>query len=340
MAKPFFWDYFVNPVIQVVTILVVSVSLYCMSAYYLADVHVFDPLPDLKTVNSNDSRVKIKTGLFINNFLDFDLIKHDFQVLGTVWFEFAKNQVELETLEQSVFSKGKLAQHANLFGDAKPVVSEQNGMIYVQYPVRITFASNLNYKLFPFDSHRVYMTLNNMHLDADQFEFVADQNNFLVSPHAATYGWAHVGTHVQSGYVVKQVAGDKANSYPRVIYAVDFVRSSFKDVLLLLLPLLIAFFMGMFAFAYDHKIDRENILEVGVTTVGAMVGYRFVINSASPNVPYFMLIDWLFALFLILGFLAFLINVFNLFKAYRGLVILILHTILISSWYSFLYIWG
>lgn len=340
MAKQLDWNFFVNPVVQVATILVVSCMLYWMSANYLAEVHVFDPLPDFKQASADDQRVKIKTGLFLNNFLDFDLIKNDFEVLGTVWFEFNKKEVDLVVLEQSVFSKGKLAQHANLFGEAKPIVTEAQNIVYAQYPVRIKFTSNLNYKLFPFDSHRVYMTLNNMHLDHSRFEFQAGSGDFIVSQNAATYGWANVGKYVHSGYAIKQISNDKQVSYPRVIYALDFIRNSFKDVLLLLFPLLVAFFMSIFSFSYDHRLDRENILEIGVATVGAMVGYRFVINAASPKVPYFMLVDWLFTLFLILGFVVFLLNAFNLFKNYRGLAILTLHAILIVSWYCFLYIWG
>jgi len=108
----------------------------------------------------------------------------------------------------------------------------------------------------------------------------------------------------------------------------------------LLLPLLVLFFMSMFSFSYDHKIDRENILEIGVASVAAMVAYRFVIDTVAPNTPYFMLVDWLFALFLVLSFLVFLINVFDLFKKYRGLVVLSLHLALVISWYGLLFIWG
>lgn len=340
MARRIDWNFFVNPIVQVITIVVVSIVLYWMSANYLSDMHVFDPLPDFKQSLSDDQRIKIKTGLFINNFLDFDLIKNDFEILATVWFEFNKKDVSLELLEQSVFSKGKLSQHANLFGEAKPIIMEHQNIICAQYPVRITFTSNLNYKLFPFDSHRIYMTLNNMHLDHHKFEFESSEDDFVVSPNAATYGWFNVNKHVFKGYSIKQISNEKSAIYPRVIYALDFIRNSFKDVLLLLFPLLVAFFMSIFSFSYDYRLDRENILEIGVGTVGAMVGYRFVINSSSPKVPYFMLVDWLFTLFLILGFVVFLLNAFNLFKKYRGVAILMLHAILIASWYSFLYIWG
>lgn len=341
MARQIDWNFFVNPIIQVIMIVVVSAILYGLSVNYLAKIHIFDPLPDFKlTALEDESRIKIRTGLFINNFLDFDLIKNDFEVLGTVWFEFNKKDLTLDVLEQSVFSKGKLTQHANLFGDAKSILTESHDIIAVQYPVRITFTSNLNYKLFPFDSHRVYMILNNMHLDHKKFEFITTKDDFMISPNAVTYGWSSVNKYVQTGYAIKQISHDKQTGYPRVVYAIDFIRNSFKDVLLLLFPLLVSFFMSIFAFSYDHRLDRENILEIGVATVGAMVGYRFVINASSPKVPYFMLIDWMFVLFLVLGFIVFLLNAFNLFKKYRGLVILTLHAILICSWYNLLYIWG
>ena len=340
MAKPIFWNYFINPIVQVITILIVTIALYLMSLFYLTQARIFDPAPGLQAVTNLDSKTKIRTGLFVSNFLNFDLIKNDFELLGTVWFEFNKNDVDLAMLEQAVFSKGELEPHLNLHEDPLPIVQEQDGLVFAQYPVRVNFASNLNHKLFPFDSHRLYLSFNNMHLDSEKFAFVTKPDQFVLSDNATTFGWLAVEQQVHSGYITKQLANDKTVSYPRVLYSIDFIRNSFKDVLLLLLPLLVTFFMSMFTFSYDHEVYRSSILSVGVATVSAMVGYRFVINNAAPKVPYFMLVDWLFVLFLLLGFTVFLINVFNLFKNYRGLIILILHTILVSSWYTLLYIWG
>lgn len=342
MIKPINISFFINPIVQVVTIFIVSILLYLMSSIYLQDAHILDPLPGLHKNQQIDNKIKIKTGLFINNFLKADLVKNKFDIMATVWFEFNKGDLELATLEEAVFSKAEVKPqanlHDNLCGSATPIVTEKDGMILAQYPVRLDFISNLNHKLFPFDSHRVYLTLNNMHLDFDKFYFEVNKDSLIVSPNALVHGWDIIDRHVQAGYTIKRLAHDYSSGYPRVIYAVDFVRNSFKDILLLLLPLLVLFFMSMFSFSYDHKLDRENILEIGVASVAAMVGYRFVIDNVAPNTPYFMLIDWLFALFLILSFLIFLINVFDLFKKARGLVVFSLHLALVISWYSLLYV--
>lgn len=345
MSKHASWNFFINPIVQVVTILVVSITLYLMSHVYLSQAHIFDLKPEIKLSDNLDQKIKIKTGLFINNFLDVNLVKNKIDLMGIIWFEFNKNEVTLPVLEEAIFSKADVRPqanlHDNLCGSASPIVTEKaDGIMLAQYPVKIEFVSNLNHKLFPFDSHRVYLTLNNMHLDASKFAFEIDSDSLKISSNAHVHGWRNVDQSVQAGFVSKQIISEQVTSYPRVVFAFDFVRSSFKDILLLLLPLLVLFFMSMFSFSYDHKVDRENILEIGVASVAAMVAYRFVIDSVAPNVPYYMLVDWLFALFLVLSFLVFLINVFDLFKKHRGLVILGLHAILVFSWYSLLFIWG
>jgi hypothetical protein len=344
MAKISSWNFFINPIVQVVTILIVSFLLYFMSAHYLGEARIFDLKPVITNNLNTDHKIKIKTGLFINNFLDVNLVKSKLQIMGIVWFEFPKGQVDLNQLEEAVFSKADLKPqsnlHDNLCGSATPIIQEKNGMILAQYPVKIDFMTNLNHKLFPFDSHRVYLTLNNMHLDSNKYYFEVDSHSLVVSQNTLVYGWQNISKQAVAGFANKQIANDKAATYPRVIYSLDFVRTSFKDILLLLLPLLVLFFMSMFSFSYDHSVDRENILEIGVASVAAMVAYRFVIDTVAPNVPYFMLIDWLFALFLVLSFLVFLINVFDLFKNQRGLVVLLLHMLLVISWYGLLFIWG
>lgn len=344
MAKAFSWNFLINPVAQVVMIVAVSVLLYLMSSVYLKEARILDPSPSLQIDSQLAHKIKIKTGLFINNFLKVDLIKNKFELMGTVWFEFNKHEIELSKLEEAVFSKADVKSqanlHDNLCGMATPVLKEFNGIVQAQYPVKIDFIANLEHKLYPFDSHRLALTLNNMHLDPERFALVVDQDSLVISPNTATQGWDIIDRSVRSGYVSKQITSSQVVSYPRVVYTIDFVRNSFKDILLLLLPLLVLFFMSMFSFSYDHKVDRENILEIGVASVAAMVAYRFVIDTVAPNTPYFMLIDWLFALFLVLAFLVFLVNVFELFKKYRGLVVLSLHLVLVASWYSLLFIWG
>lgn len=344
MAKAFSWNFFIDPVVQVVMIAAVSVLLYLMSSIYLQEARILDPNPSLQADSQLTNKIKIKTGLFINNFLKVDLIKNQFALMGTVWFEFNKNEVELSQLEEAIFSKADVKPqanlHDNLCGAATPVIQEVNGVVLAQYPVKIDFMANLEHKLYPFDSHRLTLTLNNMHLDSEKFAFVTSQDSLVISPTTIVHGWDMIGQKASAGYALKQITSAQVASYPRVVYTLDFIRNSFKDILLLLLPLLVLFFMSMFSFSYDHKVDRENILEIGVASVAAMVAYRFVIDTVAPNVPYFMLIDWLFALFLVLSFLVFLVNVFELFKQYRGLVVLSLHLVLVVSWYGLLFIWG
>ena len=339
MQKQFSLNSFVNPIAQVGLILVTSLILYSASAHFFSKFHISDPAPILKQ-SSIVNLVKIKTGFFVNHFPTFDLVKNSFLATGVVWFEFDKGAVDLTTLEHSVFSKSETKQQAILRGSAEPIIRENGNKTFVQYHVQVKFMSNLDHRLFPFDSHRLYLTLNNRHLEEGKFELVSDKDSFVVSKNIKIHGWSRINKHVQSGYVSKQISADKTIEYPRVVYSVDFVRSSAKDILLLVFPLLIALFMSMFAFSYDHDIYKTSILSTGTATVGAMVGYRFVISNASPHVPYFMLIDHLFNIFLILAFFIFLINVFNLFKNKRGLLVLVAHAILIGSWCGLLYLWA
>ncbi len=340
MFKRINFDFFVQPIVQVGLIIIVGILLCVMSWIGLNRPSMFDPQPDLGHNITVTAPVQIKTGLFINNFLNFDLVKNEFVVSGTVWFDFDANQITLEELEQSVFSKGKLDAPAMLRGHSKPLIEETGDRVFAQYQIQVKFSSNLDHSRYPFDSHRLYLTLNNPYLDSSKYQFVSDQTQLMISGNAHTPGWQVIGKQVQTGMVTKKIGASKAIHYPRVIYSIDFVRDSFKDILLLLLPLIVALFMAMFVFSYDRGHYESGVLSVSGTTVGAMVGYRFVINNVAPRVPYFMLIDHLFDLFLLLAFTVFLFNVFNLLKRnYSGLMILALHGTLLFGWGYLLFFW-
>ena len=97
----------------------------------------------------------------------------------------------------------------------------------------------------------------------------------------------------------------------------------------------------MFLFSLDPKKYREAIMTISAATVPAILAYRFVIETISPKVSYFMLSDHIFSLFLFLSFLVFVtIFYFENFLVAPGLLVITFHILLILSWAYLLFIWG
>jgi hypothetical protein len=219
-----------------------------------------------------------------------------------------------------------------------------NGKQFVQYDIRIKFSSNLNYKLFPLDSHRINLALTNKYLDANDFYFDINSETFIVSKTIFTLGWNNIGNAVKTGFTEYPLDSKHIQKlkHPRILFSFDFILNSLRNIFLIFMPLFVVFFLSLFSFSFDPTRNRETIMSISGAVVPAILAYRFVIEAVSPKVSYFMLSDQIFNMFLLLSFFIFFINEFYLAKIrqYRGLLVLSFHIVLIVSWYYLLYVWG
>lgn len=337
-----------QPFAQTVLMLFTSIALILLTLKPLKTFKNLDPSSKLSEFKPSELNklTPITTGFYLRNFIEFDIVKNDFVAEGILWFSYDPKKISLDEISKFSFSKGEFIKGETLSSKndtAVKVLSEDKHLAL--FNIRLKFSSNLNYRLFPLDDHTLYLTFNNKYISADKFYFKADKNNFFVSDTNYTFGWNNISNNVKSGYteIILDKSDDQKNfKFPRVIFSLDFIGSSFRNIFLIFMPLFVALFLSLFLYSFDPEKYRDTIMSLSAATVPAMLGYRYVIESISPKVAYFMLSDQIFNLFLILAFMIFFINTFYLqkLKEYRGFIIIGFHVILIFSWYYILYVWG
>ena len=64
--------------------------------------------------------------------------------------------------------------------------------------------------------------------------------------------------------------------------------------------------MTLFSFSFVYNQHLTDVPSIAAASIPALFAYRFVIESLSPNVSYFMVSDYLFFLYLLLSLLTFL----------------------------------
>jgi len=339
-----------NPFYQTL-LMVFSVTIIgFLSHGYLKNFNNFDPSPRLLK-NHNSAMPVVNTGLYVNNFSKFDMVKNDFEIDAVLWFEFDPKEITLEALGKCSFSKGSLSDEI-LLSQYSPYVEKRGNRVFARYNIKLNFVSNLNYSMFPIDAHRLYITLNNKHFNDELGRNVVlkvRDENFIVANEVYTPGWQVVNKAVRYGHVEDSLNNDQGINlnFPRVIFEIDFSNHSFKDIFLLIFPLLILFFMGLLTFAFiSHREKGGQVRMRGLTlaasSISALVSYRFVIANLSPSADYFMFIDYIFNLILLCLFVIFIIQCLFLNKKfnYSGITLISFHVLFIASWTSFLYVWG
>ena len=332
---------FVKPIYQVGLMIFTMSLLLFLSYVRMNQFYIVDQSPGIQLLSDKEKgqMVGVDAGFYLRNFLEFNVTNNEFLIDAYVWFEYDKEKLKFEDIDDFSFGKASIESKSN------PYVSDLKGKRRVGYDIKVKFPSNLSYKYFPIDSHRLYLTLNNFSLTSKKISYNISEETFIVADNIYTKGWKNIGSNVKSGFktlYLDKSDAEKVVTFPRVLFIMDFLGLSFRTFLLIMLPLLVIFFISLFTLSLDPKQYYIAILSVAAATITALISYRFVIESMSPSVSYFMLSDHFFDLILVLNFIIFLLGTVLLkrFIKYRGLIVVCFHCILIVVWIYLLFVWA
>lgn len=269
----------------------------------------------------------IAVGLFIRNFVTFDVVHNTIVLDGVVSAVFDKTQISVEDVGKFTVESGDITRKAD------PVIkTTKDGKTYALWDVRLTINPSFNFTGYPLDSHRLDIVLTNYEIVSADVEFIVADKFFLIDSHLSVSGWNFVGKNAQTGYAFELLPfgnDDKGVYSPRVIFSIDCKRHDINHLLSILLPMLGLFFLSLLVFSYNVS----DFLESYVTLAMAMLAYRFVIQTMAPDCSYFMLSDYLFLLFLGISLLTFFVNILVEKRSVRAKIITLglFHVILFFS---------
>jgi hypothetical protein len=280
---------------------------------------------------------QIDIGLIINDFLTFDTVKNDFVAVGTVWFEYDPGTITIDVLSKFRFNRAEIIEKL------EPVSRIVNNKFIVSYGIKIRFKNPLSYQFFPFDDHRISLELVNQYLSITDINFDAVASNFSTNASTKEQGWTIVNKEANPGYLDaegKEGQEEKA-AYPVVAFSTDYLRTGIRHAFTILLPLMALFFISLFSFSLNPLHYATLAISLSAGSVTGLLAYRFVIESISPVVGYFMMSDYIYLLFLAAVSLVFLLNIIalNLMLWIKQILIFIIHLFVCSLFIYLTLIW-
>jgi hypothetical protein len=230
---------------------------------------------------------------------------------------------------------------------SEPYTQLSNNNFFARYNLRVRFKSDMNYKLFPFDDHRIDIVLINRAIEPSEMLFWSFAPYFEVAPTAEFSGWHLYDTLVNTGIsesVIERTGTQKIISQPRAVFSICLKREGTRNILLILLPLFIIYFISLFSFSFDPIKNPGTIFSLASAGVTGLLSYRFVIEGMTPKVGYFVLSDKIFILFLLATLCEFALAVLlmqlkkmtPIISLLRSIIYLLLNSIFIIAWYYFL----
>lgn len=321
-------------------LLAAAFSLVLVFSLYkpLTEFYVLDPLPDIRKFEETGNYKKVNVGLNIKNFGKFDVQKNTFLMDAGIWFTFDPNEIKEQTISDFRFDQAELlytsTPYALLVGDKK--------MIW--YDIRVRFSTDLNYHLFPIDDHLITLVLNNKSLIEENAIFVTKKDDFQYLKSLHMHGWEIVDRHANYGYRMQPVNFDDKPweiRIPKVVFTLDCSRTGIRHLMIIMLPMFVIYCISLISFLLNIDRHQEKIIEIISASLAGLIGYRFVLESMSPTVDYFMISDYIYLIFLAALFILFLMILLHKYISawLRSLLLIFCNLSIVALWVYYFNIW-
>lgn len=251
--------------------------------------------------------VVIKTGFFIDNFVTFNVLQNDFILDGYVWFTYNPSLIDIHVLNRFSFDRGQI-----LF-KSEPINKVLGDLGFVQYKIRLQFTAVFDFHLFPLDNHRLYITLSNPLMTPEEAIFMSDESSLRCASDFFLSEWSLAHKGIKTGYKLKLLDPqnvESAISFPAISYFFDFTQKGIRRSFVIILPIVLIYFVGYTTLIFFGYEDFSTSIGVSSGSFTALIAYKFVLETITPNVGYFTLADHIFNIFLAFSFVNILINIY------------------------------
>jgi hypothetical protein len=322
---------------QVVMFIVLTGALFFMIQ---RPMHTFMPIfeePEI-AAGSDLAQKTVRVGLTMDDFTVFDLKKNIFVVKGVLWFEYNPQEVSYKQIDDFYLERGEILKKHG------PVLELPGGLQRAVYYITVKYSTVLDYSMFPFDDHRIFLEIIYPSLDPSLVRVLSEPSDFLLGKNLHSGGWTIMTHRTKSGIRGTQMPSGKEEKVLKSFFSVGVTKRDFRLIMILLFPLLLIFYFGVFSFS----LSGERSLSLSLTSVSGLIAYRYVISSLEPAVSYFIISDYFYLVILIESFVIFSVNLFcasdhtylsteNL-TSFRGMVLVLLYIMLLVMWYYITYV--
>lgn len=316
--KAFFKKTSLRLIIIIISLLYVGVNLYWQSNNFISrDVKPSIFTLDQKAINRSS---QVEVGLHISSFDSFSVQRNEFTLHGTVWFKFPVGVESLKTIEDFTIQNSALLDSGLTIFKSKPIIRIINNQVLVSYHVISTFKSNLNYRAFPLGDHTLYIQLQHLNVTPYELSYVSRAENLTFGNDLSNLlvDWRPTGKQVETGYKKADLESSEQAmqiSYPTALFAINFKRIGYRDLVSLYFPMLVLFFISLFCLLLD--VNDVSRLSYAATAIPILVLFRMVIDGVSPHVGYTTHLDYMYYVLVFLSLIIILFQTFVLLVFHR-----------------------
>ncbi len=240
-------------------------------------------------LNAQDNNVDtVHVGIYITSIHDIDFKQKEFTATFWLWLKY-KNP-ELDFISNLEIPNAKTVEQTFT------TIDTSGGEIFLQMKMQCVIKDSWTISNFPFDQQKMRLFIENSQYDASSMIFVADTLGEHFDKRFTLRGWYIDSCIITTGKRVYQTAfGDESAVKQETEYSAFRVRLSISRESIglfwkMFMGMYLAFFISYICF-YIHSDSMDSRFGLSVGSLFAVVGNKYIIDSALPDSASFTLVD-------------------------------------------------
>ena len=257
----------------------------------------------------------VKVGIYVTSVHDIDFRQKEYSINLWLWLKYKKAEFDFMKNLEVPMAKKVEKSYATLD-------TLEDGSIYLLMKLQCVMKGNWKIQNFPFDRQKLRFSIENSMYDSDALVFEAD----TLGEHYGKYflmEWEKDSFNIQTDIKEYQTSfGDPALDEPYSEYSVyraviSVHRQSWELFIKMFLGMYVSFLIASVCF-YIPPNNMDSRLTLSVGSLFAVIGNKYIIDSALPESNSFTLVDSLHGITLIYILLVIASSVFTFWLTKKG----------------------
>jgi hypothetical protein len=235
----------------------------------------------------------VKVGIYITSIHDIDFKQKEYVLNFWLWLKYKNKDFDfLQNLEVPM---------AKTVTRSFATVDSSDNRVYMLMKLQCVMKDSWKIGNFPFDRQNLRLSIENSQYDSKSLVFVADTLGKHYDPRFTLSGWNIDSCIITTGTKIYETAfGDDSYTLPHTEYSAFRVRVGIKRdagglFWKMFLGMYIAFLIAYVCF-YIHPDGIDSRFGLSVGSLFAVIGNKYIIDSALPESTSFTLVDTLHGL--------------------------------------------
>jgi hypothetical protein len=235
----------------------------------------------------------VRIGIYITSIHDIDFKQKEYSVIFWLWLKYKNKAFD--------FYNNLEVPQAKTVTKSFVTVDSSDNKIYMQMKLQCIMKDSWKIGSFPFDKQKLRLSIENSQYDSRYLVFVADTVGKNYDPRFTLNGWRIDSCVLATGIKQYETAfGDETLPQPHTEYSSFKVRLALeRDATGLFwkmfLGMYLAFLISYICF-YIHADGIDSRFGLSVGALFAVIGNKYIIDSALPETTSFTLVDTLHGL--------------------------------------------